>query len=121
MGVLYIASDVRYSGKTALCIGLARNIASTGKRVAFLKPLREPNGPLTDTSSEVFSQFSEDAVLGNQIGIAGKQLTAKVLESIKTEAIRLTRERDVLLVEGGEKHPQGALQRQNLALISIWR
>ena len=100
MGVLYIASDVRYSGKTALCIGLARNIASTGKQVAFLKPLREPNGPLTDTSNEVFRQFSKDAVLGNPLGIAGKRLTAEVLESIKTEATRLTRNQDVLLVEG---------------------
>ncbi len=110
MAVLYIASDVRGAGKTALCVALARDLASIGKRVALFKPLGEqplgdkplgePDGPPPDTGNEVFRRFFEDDEVGDQLGIGGKRLTAKVLESITTEARRLTSERDVLLVEG---------------------
>jgi len=49
MAALYITSVEPYSGKTAVSLGLAKQLQSRGKKVGYLKPLstqpwRRPDG-----------------------------------------------------------------------------
>lgn len=44
MGVIYVVSVEEAAGKTAICAGLAKNIAGSGRKVGYLKPSAAEGG-----------------------------------------------------------------------------
>lgn len=98
MGVLYIESDERGAGKTALCVSLAHSLASRGIKTAVFKPFSVT--PKDDPDSDIYQ-----ALLGQQKSewpfLAPKgDLTPEVTEKI-INALRMVQEnQDTLIVEG---------------------
>ena len=116
MNALYITSVEPYSGKTAVCLALGKQLQSDGKKVAYLKPVstqpwRTPEGTLAD----------EDAVfVHTALGLDGDPIQAApvivtpstlrkrlkgineedLMEKIKKAAVTATKNKDMLLLEG---------------------
>jgi BioD-like phosphotransacetylase family protein len=116
MNALYITSLEPYSGKTAVCLALGKQLQSDGHKVAYIKPVstqpwRTPDGTLAD----------EDAVFVHKaLGLEGDPtkaapviVTASILRKrlkgeddedlmgkIKDTADAAVKDKDMLLLEG---------------------
>lgn len=136
MKALYITSVEPYSGKTAVCLALGRQMVTDGYAIGYLKPVstqpwRTPEGQLAD----------EDAVfVYKSLGLSGDPLQAAPviitpsllrerlkgldeddkLEKIKQAAERAGAGKDVLLLEGGSSLREGyALGLSNLRVAEV--
>jgi hypothetical protein len=112
-----------YSGKTAVCLALGKQLQAGGRRVGYLKPMstqpwRTPSGKLGDEDS-AFVQSAlglEEASLVHSPVIITPESLRRRLESRQPEdllprvqeAARLAgRDKDVLLLEGGASLREG--------------
>jgi len=136
MKALYITSVEPYSGKTAVCLALGRQMQSKGYKVGYLKPVstqpwRTPQGKLAD----------EDAVFVHSIlGLDGDPTKASpvivtpsalrellkglsgddLMQKIQQAAEAAGKGKDILLLEGGASLREGyAMGLSNLRVAEI--
>jgi BioD-like phosphotransacetylase family protein len=136
MKALYITSVEPYSGKTAVCLSLGRQIQAAGHKVGYLKPVstqpwRTPEGKLAD----------EDAVfVHNVLGLEGDPTETSpviitpstfrqrlkglseddLMGKIQSAAEKAMRGKDVLLLEGGASLRSGyAMGLSNLKVAEV--
>jgi BioD-like phosphotransacetylase family protein len=123
MVALYITSTETFSGKSALCVGLAKRLQGDGYRIGYMKPVstgaRLAAG-LVDEDAEFFKQtFGLPDSLEDMAPIG---ITPRLVESIltKEEGVdfvsrlkdaygRIAEGRDVVILEGGCNLREGYL------------
>ncbi len=123
MATLYVTSTETFSGKSALCVGLARRMQRDGLSVGYMKPLstgaRLAAG-LVDEDAEFFKQALglPDALEDMApIGIAPHtveailrgQETTDYVARLKEAYSRIAQGRDLVLLEGGASLREGYL------------
>ena len=96
MAVLYVASNQRGAGKTALCTTLAYRLSKEGKRAVVLKPLAGPD----DRDAGIFEQLLGQGKATGTHTVPEGGLTSALLDAIKAAADEAMDGQDVLLVEG---------------------
>jgi len=123
MVTLYITSTETFSGKSALCVGLAKRFERDGYRTGYMKPLstgaRLAAG-LVDEDAEFFKQtFGLPDALEDMVPIGivprtveailrGEQETDFV-ERLQSAYERIAEGRDIVLLEGGVNLREGYL------------
>lgn len=123
MKALYVTSVDSYSGKTALCLALGKHFQSRGHSIAYLKPLstqpwRRPDGKLVDEDAAFVQAtlgLASDQSLESPIVVTPETLRERLklgengdlLTRVQSAAERLSKEADVLLIEGGASLREG--------------
>jgi BioD-like phosphotransacetylase family protein len=123
MATLYITSTETFSGKSALCVGLAKRLQRDGFRIGYMKPVstgvRLAAG-LVDEDAEFFKQTFglpdplEDMV---PVGIAPRTVELILRGEDRTDFVaklkaayeRIAQGRDVVILEGGCNLREGYL------------
>jgi uncharacterized protein len=123
MATLYITSTETFSGKSALCVGLAKHFEAAGYRIGYMKPVstgaRLAAG-LVDEDAEFFKQTFglpdslEDMV---PVGIAPRTVEALLrgeevtdfAQTLLAAYERVSADRDVVILEGGVNLREGYL------------
>ncbi len=123
MATLYVTSTVTFSGKSALCVGIAKRLARDGFDVGYMKPIssgaRLATG-LVDEDAEFFKQtFGLPDSLDDMvpIGIAPRTVEAILEGEDETDFVgaleaafaRVSEGRDVVVLEGGCNLREGYL------------
>lgn len=123
MATLYITSTETFSGKSALCVGLAKHLQRDGLRTGYMKPLSTGSrlaAGLVDEDAEFFKQTfdlpdsPEDMV---PISILPAMVEAILTGQEKTDFVarlksayeRIAQGRDVVILEGGANLREGHL------------
>ena len=107
MAALYITSSEKGSGKTALCAGLAKQLAAKGKKVGYFKPVTATAGSTAsgDTDAQFMKELlslSEPADLLRPIVSSGSNVSAEIKEAYA----RVAQGKDVVIIEGSsEQYP----------------
>lgn len=123
MRPLYIASWDAYAGKTAVALGLALNFSDEGLRVGYMKPIGTSpttvHGQPTDEDVAFVYQVlgsSDPMELGSPVLLTSEQLRQPLTgakppetlrKAVQTSAKMLTKNRDVLILEGTTGVAQG--------------
>jgi BioD-like phosphotransacetylase family protein len=123
MATLYITSTETFSGKSALCVGLAKRFEKDGHSTSYMKPLSSGArlaAGLVDEDAEFFKQTFglpdrlEDMV---PIGIASRTVEAILRGEDQTDFVArlqaayqaIAAGRDIVLLEGGVNLREGYL------------
>jgi BioD-like phosphotransacetylase family protein len=121
MASLYIASTETFSGKSAMCVGLAKRMQRDRLRIGYMKPVSTGErlaAGLVDEDAEFFkhtfglSDSLEDMV---PIGIAPRTVEAILrgeqgadyITRLESAYARVAQGRDVVILEGGGNLRQG--------------
>ena len=122
MKSIYIASVERYSGKTAVCLGLGKRLQASGYRVGYLKPLSLQPWMVSGHIADEDAGFVKET-----LGLAAPAwelspvvLTADTLrerlaavsdinlmDQVKAASQKAGEDQDVLLLEGGATLREG--------------
>jgi len=134
MKALYITSTETFAGKTSLCVGLGHRFQQDGLRVGYMKPIsmtaRKVRGRLVDEDADfmcevlgvcepmdlvapvaLHPQHIEDILSGQEV----ESYVARVKDAFAV----LSRDKDVVLMEGGAHCMEGAMV--NLAAPQVIR
>jgi BioD-like phosphotransacetylase family protein len=123
METLYITSTETFSGKSALCVGLARRLQKDGYRIGYMKPISTGTrlaAGLGDEDAEFFKRtFGLPDSLEDMVPVA---ITTGTLEAIlrgkeaagfvarlQSAFEQVARGRDVVILEGGSNLREGYL------------
>jgi BioD-like phosphotransacetylase family protein len=123
MATLYIASTETFSGKSALCVGLARRIERDGFAFGYLKPLSTGARLAAGMADEDAEFFKRTFALPDSvedmapIGITPRTVEAILGEENKTDYVaklqsayeQIAKGRDVVILEGGSNLREGYL------------
>lgn len=123
MATLYIASTETFSGKSALCVGIARRLQADGLRIGYMKPVSSSSRLAADRLDEDAAFFKRTFSLGDSLeDMAPVQLGGHTLEQIlsgpregdyagplQLAFDRVARGRDVVLLEGGSNLREGTV------------
>jgi BioD-like phosphotransacetylase family protein len=120
MNALYVTSVEPFSGKTAVCLALGKQLQAMGKKVGYLKPMstqpwRTPQGSIGDEDTGFVRKALGLDVPESPIIITTETLherlrggfQGKLLDQIKEAADSAGREVDLLLLEGGASLREG--------------
>jgi BioD-like phosphotransacetylase family protein len=122
MKSLYVTSIERYSGKTAACLGLGKQLVEDGYRVGYLKPLslqpwrsagkisdedatfvKEvldlPEGPWELSPVVVTTEFLHDYLQGD--------IQDNLMETVRAAYDAVSKDQDIMLLEGGGSLREG--------------
>jgi BioD-like phosphotransacetylase family protein len=123
MATLYITSTATFSGKSALCVGLAKRLQRDGFRIGYMKPVstgaRLAAG-LVDEDAEFFKQtfglpdsLEDMAPIGitsrTVEAILGGQETTDFGDKLRAAYGRIAQGREVVILEGGCNLREGYL------------
>lgn len=136
MKALYITSVEPYSGKTAVCLALGRQMQADGYKVGYLKPVstqpwRTPEGKLADEDAVFIHSIL--GLEGDPIEAAPVIVTASTLRKrlkgifeedlihkIQQSAEDAAQGKDILLLEGGASLREGyAMGLSNLRVAEV--
>jgi BioD-like phosphotransacetylase family protein len=123
MATLYVTSTETFSGKSALCVGIAKRLGRDGYALGYMKPVSTGTrlaAGLVDEDAEFFKQTfdlpdaMEDLV---PIGIAPRMVEAILRGEDATDFVgtlqaaygRISQGRDVIVMEGGCNLREGYL------------
>ncbi|MEJ2735244.1 MAG: phosphotransacetylase family protein [Anaerolineae bacterium] len=123
MATLYVTSTETFSGKSALCVGIAKRLQRDGRTIGYMKPVSTGSrlaGGVTDEDAEFFKQtFGLADSLDDMvpIGISPRTVEAILTGQDETDFVaklesafrRVSEGRDVVVLEGGCNLRQGYL------------
>ncbi|HSR35517.1 MAG TPA: phosphotransacetylase family protein [Anaerolineae bacterium] len=123
MATLYVTSTETFSGKSALCVGIARRLQRDGFRIGYMKPISSGArlaASLVDEDAEFFKQtFGLPDSLDDMvpIGLASRTVEAILKDQNETDFVakldaafeRISEGRDVVVLEGGCNLREGYL------------
>lgn len=120
MNALFVTSVEPYSGKTAVCLALGKQLQAKGKKVGYLKPMstqpwRTPQGSLGDEDTGFVRRALDLDIPESPIIVTSETLRERLrggfqdmlLDQIKVAAENAGREVDLLLLEGGASLREG--------------
>ncbi|HSJ56865.1 MAG TPA: dethiobiotin synthase, partial [Anaerolineae bacterium] len=123
MATLYVTSTETFSGKSALCVGVARHMQRDGLRIGYMKPVstgaRLAAG-LVDEDAEFFKQtFNLPDDLDDMVPVGIGPRTAEAIlrgeektdfpQRLVSAYERVSAGRDVVILEGGINLREGYL------------
>ena len=130
---IYVVSTQRFSGKTALCIGLIHWLKARGLSAGYMKPVSttgRKRGELSSDEDALFIKSTLDLpdpieaiapVLLTETGLdaaltagAGEELESKVLDAFG----RIGKGRDAVVMEGGSSLREGHIIRLDTPRLS---
>jgi BioD-like phosphotransacetylase family protein len=123
MATLYITSTETFSGKSALCVGLARRLRRDGYRIGYMKPIstgaRLMTGPVDEDAEFVKQTFGLPDSLEDMVPIGIAEDTVEMIlkgggeidfaARLLSAYERIAQGRDVILLEGGGNLREGCL------------
>ena len=123
MATLYVASTERLAGKTAFCIGLARQLQRAGQQVGYMKPVSSGSRLDADAADEDALYFKRALDLPDTMeSIAPVNLRPRMFEELLLGAsghdfgldlqsayARVAQGRDTILLEAGSNLREGAV------------
>lgn len=123
MATLYITSTETFSGKSALCVGLAKRFQRDGYRIGYMKPVSTGarlTAGLVDEDAGFFKQtFALPDSLADMapIGITPSTVRSILKKEEKTDFVarlkdaysRIAQQRDIVILEGGSSLREGYL------------
>ena len=130
---LYITSTEKFSGKSALCIGLGRSLQHRGYALGYLKPVSTSDRVLLERTTDEDANFMKQVFGLSEPPevLAPVTLTDSVVEAIlkgekpvdyqerlKAAYERVTADKDVLILEGGGNLRAGYLLGLSAPLVS---
>ena len=113
MTVLYVTSQERGEGKTALCASLAAELKRQGKGAVVFKPLAAPGD---DHDADMYQRLLGQAEAPPQLKASGGSISGKQLSEIESAAGKLAAGQDLLLVEGSSAFTEKSSARLAEAL-----
>jgi BioD-like phosphotransacetylase family protein len=130
MNALFVTSVEPYSGKTAVCLALGKQLQARGKKVGYLKPMstqpwRTPQGSLGDEDTGFVRRTLELDTPESPIIVTSETLHERLrggyqgmlMDQIKQAAQDAGRDVDLLLIEGGASLREGyAMGLSNIRL-----
>jgi BioD-like phosphotransacetylase family protein len=133
MKAIYVTSTEPYSGKSAVCLALGRNLQAKGLKIGYLKPVstqpwRTSEGELADEDAAFFckmlnldenpSDLSPTVITPSLLRSRLRGLeTEDLLENIIKTAERISQDKDILILEGGASLREGyAMGLSNLSV-----
>jgi BioD-like phosphotransacetylase family protein len=137
MGVLYVTSMEPYSGKTAVCLALAKQLQGRGKSVGYLKPVstqpwRTPEGRLVDEDTAFVRRtlgLEAELVPDSPVIVTPDALrdrlkqprTGDMMQRLQDIAQTSAQQVDLLLLEGGASLREGyAMDLSNLRIAEAF-
>jgi BioD-like phosphotransacetylase family protein len=123
MATLYITSTETFSGKSALCAGLAKRLEADGHRIGYMKPVSTGTrlaAGLVDEDAEFFRQtfgFPDSLEDMVPVGVAPHTVeailrgeeTTDFAAKLQAAYERIARDRDIVILEGGSNLREGYL------------
>lgn len=123
MTTLYIGSTETFSGKSALCVGLAKRFERDGLRIGYMKPVSTGQrlaAGLVDEDAEFFKQtFDLPDALEDMVPVGiGPRTVERILQGkvsedpvARLEAAyqEIVQNRDIVILEGGRNLREGYL------------
>ena len=122
---LYVCSTEGNAGKTAICVGLGRRFLQRNLDIGYMKPLRTARGALEKLLPDEDAQLcgsmggsEQPAELAGPVTLASDDLDSILqgqsgamtyLERVRSAYRRVSRERQVMLLEGGAYLGEGAV------------
>jgi uncharacterized protein len=112
MVTLYVMSMEPFSGKTAVCLGLASKMASEGLSIGYMKPVvlsfKGPEGPDVDTAmmkrtlrlEEPMEELTPVVIDGRTLEQLYSERTGDLTKRVTTAFDSIASGRDVVVVEG---------------------
>jgi len=121
MTILYICSDDRRAGKTALTLALGRRLARDGLAIGYWKPLRPAGSGDEDAAfARQVLRLAEDVAALAPVAltpageaadqVADGDVAGELRRQVRDSFAVVAQGKDVLLVEGGEDLAVGAAQ-----------
>jgi BioD-like phosphotransacetylase family protein len=122
MATLYVTSTETFSGKSALCVGLARHMTREGLKIGYMKPVstaaRQVGGELIDQDAEFFKQtfglpddLADMAPVRLAPSLVEAILTGELEDDFRAQLLaayqRVSAGRDVVILEGGGSLREG--------------
>lgn len=122
MRSIYVTSIERYSGKTAVCLGLGRQFMEDGYRIGYLKPLSlqpwRAAGKISDEDATFVKDILElpeepwelsPVVVTNEFlrAYLRGQIEDDLMEKVNSAYEKTTADRDIMLLEGGGSLREG--------------
>lgn len=122
MATLYITSTQTFSGKSTLCVGLARRLQRDGLRIGYMKPISTGarlTTALVDEDAALFKAMfalpdSPDDMVPIRLGpqalealLGGQQ--SDLAATLQDAYVRVAQGRDVVILEGGCNLREGTL------------
>jgi len=96
---LYVTSLAEGVGKTTICAGLAKHMLNNGQKVGFFKPIIAKEAESSDSDALFIKQIlSLDEPVENICPVISGE--DKVVSKIKKAYAQVSRDKDVVLVEG---------------------
>ena len=134
MGVaLYVCSTSQFSGKTAVCVGLGKRLLRDGFRFGYMKPLCVVSSVSAsqriDADVELLAMltgvgYPPDRMVPVQLVpsdmgeiLKSRQFGETYLQKVRDACELLSRDSDVVLLEGGRNLAEGAIV--DLAAVSV--
>lgn len=123
MATLYVTSTETFSGKSALCVGIAKRLRRDGFAIGYMKPVSTGTrlaAGLVDEDAEFFKQtFDLPDTLDDMVPVGIGPRTVEAILSGESEADfvadlkeayqRVSKGRDVVVLEGGANLREGYL------------
>ncbi|MFQ5943302.1 MAG: phosphotransacetylase family protein [Anaerolineales bacterium] len=130
MNALFVTSVEPYSGKTAVCLALGKQLQAKGKKVGYLKPMstqpwRTLQGSLGDEDTGFVRKSLDIEIPESPVIVTSETLHERLkggyqgmlMDQIKDTAENAGREVDLLLLEGGASLREGyAMGLSNIRL-----
>ena len=120
MNALFVTSVEPYSGKTAVCLALGKQLQAMGKAVGYLKPMstqpwRTPQGSIGDEDTGFVRRALGLEIPESPVIVTRETLHERLsggfqgmlLDQIKEAAESASRDVDLLLLEGGASLREG--------------
>ena len=134
MNALFVTSVEPYSGKTAVCLALGKQLQAMGKAVGYLKPMstqpwRTPQGSIGDEDTGFVRRALGLEIPESPVIVTRETLHERLsggfqglLDQIKEAAESAGRNVDLLLLEGGASLREGyAMGLSNIRLAEALR
>jgi len=123
VATLYVTSTETFSGKSALCVGIAGRLRRDGFAIGYMKPLSTGSrlaAGLVDEDAEFFKRTFElpDALEDMvPVGVGPRQVESILSGNSQTDFVgelrkayqRVSEDRDVIVLEGGSNLREGYL------------
>jgi BioD-like phosphotransacetylase family protein len=123
MATLYIGSTETFSGKSALCVGLAKQFERDGLRIGYMKPVSTGQrlaAGLVDEDAEFFRQtFGLPDALEDMVPVGiGPRTVEQILKGevaedpvaqLEAAYEKVAQNRDIVVLEGGRNLREGYL------------
>ena len=97
MVVVYVVSEQDGAGKTALTAALAHVLRGQGQRATALKPIASESA---DPDPEIYRVLLGQEADSRPLELPGEGLTPQVMEEVSSQVAQVSKEADVVLVEG---------------------